>query len=104
MIKATRVQQIAITDIDRTYRGDVGCACGCGGDYFDVTNNEHLAEINKHLNYINQRLQRALPFGCGVEVTNPADTKATRIYLKEGVVIYKDGWNNLIQITEKVGE
>ena len=104
MITATRVQEIALTDIDRTYRGDVGCACGCGGDYFDVTNDEHIAEIKKHLKYINQRLKDALPFGSGIEVTNPAYTKATRVYLKEGTVIYKDGWNNLIRITEKAGE
>jgi hypothetical protein len=99
-MKVTRVDKITIEDVERTYRGDLGCACGCGGDYFDTDNEEHKAEIEKHIKYVNSRIKEMGSFGNGVEVTNPSYTKATRLYFKEGVRVYKTMFNSIEMIKE----
>ena len=99
-MKVTRVEKITIEDVERTYRGDLGCACGCGGDYFDTSNEEHKAEIEKHIKYVNSRIKEMGSFGNGVEVTNPSYTKATRLYFKEGVRVYKTMFDSIEMITE----
>lgn len=100
-MKVTRVDKITIEDVERTYRGDLGCACGCGGDYFETNNEEHKAEIEKHIKYVNSRIKEMGSFGNGVEVTNPSYTKATRLYFKEGVRVYKTMFNSIEMITEE---
>lgn len=86
---ATDVKEIAFEDIAKTYRGDVGCACGCGGDYMDPANDEDAANILKHFKYINRGIKTNNDglefFGCGVEVSNPSYTQVTRIYFKDGI-------------------
>lgn len=86
---ATDVTEIALEDIKQTYRGDVGCACGCGGDYMYPANEEDAPNIFKHLKYINRGIKsenKGLEFfGSGVEVSNPSYTKVTRIYFKDGI-------------------
>ena len=103
-LEVKRIDKITIEDIDRTYRGKVGCACGCGGEYYDFDNAEHVDEINKHIKYINSKLAEAGFFGTGVELSNPAYTKVTRLYFKEGVRFYKDDYNSVDRITVKDGE
>lgn len=99
-MKVTRLEKITIEDVERTYRGDLGCACGCGGDYFDTDNEGHKAEIEKHIKYVNSRIKEMESFGNGVEVTNPSYTKATRLYFKEGVRVYKTMFNTIEMIKE----
>ena len=99
-MKVTRIEKITIEDVERTYRGDLGCACGCGGDYFDTDNEEHKAEIEKHIKYVNSRINEMGSFGNGVEVTNPSYTKATRLYFKDGVRVYKTMFDSIEMIKE----
>ena len=87
----------------RTIAPTLGCspsACGCGGDYFESDNEEHKAEIEKHIKYVNSRIKEMESFGNGVEATNPSYTKATRLYFKEGVRVYKTMFNSIEMIKE----
>jgi hypothetical protein len=90
--EATTVEAIDPADIDRTYRGKTGCACGCGGDYFDAVNAEHAAQITKHSKYIFSGIKNKKEgiefFGCGVELASPSYTTVTRIYFKDGIEYY----------------
>lgn len=92
--------EIKLKDIEKTYRGKTGCACGCGGEYYDETdgaNNEAVTqEIVKQIKYVNKNIDRARLFYWGrnnevnsrwagkvmLEVENPSGTQVTRLYLK----------------------
>lgn len=89
----TRIEKISIDDIAESYRGKTGCACGCGGIYFEIAE-QQLDEITKHIKYVNKNIANATFFGNGVEVTNPSYTSATRLYFKEGVLMYRGGFAN----------
>ena len=84
-ITTTLVTKISMADIETTYNGEQGCACGCGGDYFTPAENLEIA--TKRLNKINARLK-----------SKPSDvenghsylslegaTRATRVYLIKGI-------------------
>lgn len=90
-LNVTRIEKITIDDIEQTYRGKVGCACGCGGNYYE-TKEQQLDEINKHIKYVNKNLRNAIFFGSGVEVSNPAYTQVTRLYFNDGTLMYKGGF------------
>jgi len=85
-----------LADVARTYRGATGCACGCGGDYFDVYDSANDAENNKRIKYVLRGIKegRAEFFGNGVEVANPAYTRVTRLYFVEGVWYDQNKWLN----------
>ena len=97
--EATTVEAIDPSDIDRTYRGKTGCACGCGGDYFDVINAEHSAEVAKHTKHIVSGIKNNKKglefFGCGVELASPSYTTVTRIYFKDGVEYFQLAWGRI---------
>lgn len=86
---ATDVTAIDFADVEKTYRGKTGCACGCGGDYTDIFNEEDSANVIKHFKYINAGIKKGNAglefFGNGVEVSNPSYTSVTRIYFVSGV-------------------
>ena len=48
----TAVTEVALVDVDRTYRGDTGCACGCGGEYYDINDTQNEAEVNRRIKYV----------------------------------------------------
>lgn len=81
------VENILAIDIDRTYRGATGCACGCGGNYYDATDEKNAAEVARRIKYVLRGIKngKAEFFGNGVEVANPSYTRVTRIYFKDGV-------------------
>ena len=76
---------IKLEEVARTYSGETGCACGCGGDYTDE--NEVSATVTKRLNKINKGILegRAEFFGNGVEVANASYTRCVRIYFVDGI-------------------
>jgi hypothetical protein len=81
----TIVTKISIEDIEKTYNGEQGCACGCGGDY--MYTNETPATAAKHIAKINARLKSN-----SSDVENGGNyfsiegvTRATRIYFKDGI-------------------
>jgi hypothetical protein len=83
----TAVTEVALVDVDRTYRGDTGCACGCGGEYYDINDAQNEAEVNRRIKYVLRGIRegKAEFFGNGVEVANPSYTKVTRLYFKDGI-------------------
>lgn len=83
----TTVTEIAMSDIDRTYRGDTGCACGCGGNYYDINDVQNQDEVNRRIKYVLRGIRdgKAEFFGNGVEVANPSYTRVTRLYFKDGI-------------------
>ena len=90
MYEVTDITEISFEDIKQSYRGNLGCACGCNGDYFYPSNEEQIAEVKKHLNYINRAIKNGSKiefFGSGVEVIRPSETSVTRLYFKEGIDI-----------------
>lgn len=78
---------IALVDLDKTYRGNTGCACGCGGEYYDINDAQNKAEVNRRIKYVLRGIRegKAEFFGNGVEVANPSYTKVTRLYFKDGI-------------------
>jgi hypothetical protein len=76
---------IKFEEVEQTYNGDTGCACGCGGDYTKANDNVTLTK--KRLTIINKAIieGRAEFFGNGVEVANESYTRVTRIYFVDGV-------------------
>jgi hypothetical protein len=105
---ATNVTTIDFADIKSTYNGKTGCACGCGGNYFETEFAEN-AEVNtKHYKSIISAIKNNKAtlefFGCGVEVANPSYTKVTRIYFKDGVEYYQLYSGRIERrVTEKAG-
>ena len=83
----TAVTEVALVDVDRTYRGDTGCACGCGGEYYDINDAQNEAEVNRRIKYVLRGIRegKAEFFGNGIEVANPSYTKVTRLYFKDGI-------------------
>ena len=83
----TIVTELLATDFDKTYRGDVGCACGCGGNYYDIDDATQAAEVNRRVKYVLRGVANgeAQFFSSGVEVYNPSETKVTRLYFVDGV-------------------
>lgn len=86
-ITSENVETISALDIEKTYRGKTGCACGCGGDYIYFGDTDSVTKILKHYNYIVRGIKqgKALFFGNGVEVENPSGTSVTRIYFSKGI-------------------
>jgi hypothetical protein len=76
---------IKLEEVERTYNGETGCACGCGGDYTEA--NENVSLTKKRLSIVNKAIieGRAEFFGSGVEVTNKDYTRVTRIYFVDGI-------------------
>jgi len=84
--------EIKLDQIDKTYRGRTGCACGCGGEYYDLNGQNIDAEqvskeIKKHIKHINKNSERAEMYilmdnQVCIELENPSGTSVTRIYLK----------------------
>ena len=87
--EATWVESIDPADINNSYRGKTGCACGCNGDYFYTEKAEDAAEIAKHFKHISGGIKNRKKglefFGSGVELASPSYTTVTRIYFKDGV-------------------
>jgi len=83
----TAVTEVALVDVEKTYRGDTGCACGCGGEYYDIDDTQNEAEVNRRIKYVLRGIRegKAEFFGNGVEVANPSYTKVTRLYFKDGI-------------------
>lgn len=83
----TAVTEVALVDVEKTYRGDTGCACGCGGEYYDIDDAQNEAEVNRRIKYVLRGIRegKAEFFGNGVEVANPSYTKVTRLYFKDGI-------------------
>ena len=83
----TDVTEITLEDVKNSYRGNLGCACGCNGNYFYSENAEQLDEVKKHLKYINRAIAKgdAEFFGSGIEVIRPSGTSVTRIYFDSGI-------------------
>jgi len=98
----TIVTKISIEDIEKTYNGEQGCACGCGGDY--MYTNETPATAAKHIAKINARLKSNSSDveNGGNYISIEGATRATRIYLKDGIRFnFKDGQ---IARTETIAE
>jgi len=90
MTTQSDITEISFEDIKQSYRGNLGCACGCNGNYFYPENEEQIAEVKKHLNYINRAIKNGSKiefFGSGVEVIRPSETSVTRIYFNDGIDI-----------------
>jgi hypothetical protein len=79
---------IKLEDVERTYNGRTGCACGCGGTYTEE--NVICTTTKKRVNFVNRNLDRLEDFGFCVEVVTPNTNpdgefdRVTRIYLKKG--------------------
>ena len=89
MTTQSDITEISFEDIKQSYRGNLGCACGCNGDYFYPTNEDQVEEVKKHLKYINRAIAKGRFefFGSGIEVLRPSLTSVTRIYFKDGIDI-----------------
>jgi hypothetical protein len=102
---STLVTKISIDDINCTYYGEQGCACGCGGEYQHPENGgDELATALKHLAEINARLKSnaATVQQASSYFSIEGATRATRIYFKNGIhYAIKDG--NLFR-TETIAE
>lgn len=93
MTKTTTVKNIKyidatfINDIRKTYRGDLGCACGCGGNYYDADDVSNAQEVSRRIKYVLRGIAqgKAEFFDNGVEVANPSYTRVTRLYFKDGI-------------------
>jgi len=81
---------IKISDVEKTYNGATGCACGCGGDYSEASNTR---VTTKRVNLINKAIiaGKAEFFGNGVEAANEDHTRVIRVYFIDGVT--KNGKN-----------
>ena len=82
---------IKLEEVARTYSGETGCACGCGGEY--TNEGEISATVTKRLNKINKGILegRAEFFGSGVEVANESGTRCVRVYFVGGTYNNKAG-------------
>ena len=97
----TTVTKIAIEDIETTYNGEQGCACGCGGDY--ATPADNLEVATKRLGRINARLKSKhsdVDAG-GNYFSLEGDTRATRVYFHNNIS-YKKSWDGALIRVERV--
>jgi len=81
--------EIKIDQVEKTYRGKTGCACGCGGEYYYTGSSDEVAtkEVIKHIKHINKNSERVTTWvGFSnqliLELENPSGTSVTRVYLK----------------------
>jgi len=79
-------QVLKMENVTRTYNGQDGCSCGCGGTYADA--GTRAAKLR--LNYINRNLGNPRMivdvFFTGetcYEFANEAGTRLTRVYVQE---------------------
>lgn len=79
------IAEILFEQVDTTYYGADGCACGCRGKYVSAKKNPVTAR--KRLAFVNHNLHKAHFFGNGVEVAN-SDTRVTRVYFVDGITRY----------------
>ena len=72
-------------NVTRTYSGETGCACGCGGTY---TDKYAKGTATKRINFVNKNLSIAKIYDLGdefcYEVYNAKGTRLTRVYVKAG--------------------
>jgi hypothetical protein len=93
------INKITMEQIEMSYRGKSGCACGCGGDYLYIEVAANEKEIAKHINYINNNLMDANFFGTGVEVYAPNGNTVTRLYFTEDTLWFKTD-TSVIKVSE----
>lgn len=71
-------------DINQTYNGKTGCACGCAGDY--TNEGDTTTKVLKRMAFIEKNIHRAIVDYCSDEtiysVENAEGTCVTRIYVK----------------------
>ena len=97
---STIVSKIAVEDVETTYSGKQGCACGCGGDYYSFE--ENLVIATKRLQKINARLKNN-PLQVEVDwsyVSIEGINTATRIYLKKHITYQRASDGALIRVEE----
>lgn len=104
---ATIVTTIDFADVEKTYRGKTGCACGCGGAYLYTQYAENAENNAKHFKSIISAIKNNKAtlefFGCGVEVANPSYTTVTRLYFKDGIEYYNSYTGIERRLTTKEG-
>lgn len=101
---STIVTKISIEDIEKSYNGNQGCACGCNGEY--IYANENLELVAKHLAKINARL-KSNPMGVDAEYNYASiegATRATRVYFKKGVSYSYGFFSKELERTETIAE
>lgn len=88
------VETIDINDIEQTYIGKSGCACGCNGDYTKAEDNMSLTQrrLNKILTNIDDSNAVEM-FNSGAEWHNEDESRVTRIYFNDGVTYEKERWS-----------
>ena len=101
---STIVSKIAVEDVETTYSGKQGCACGCGGDYYSFEENLDwkLVIATKRLQKINARLKNN-PSQVEVDwsyVSIEGINTATRIYLKKHITYQRADDGALIRVEE----
>ena len=97
---STIVSKIAVEDVETTYSGKQGCACGCDGDYYSFEENPVIA--TKRLQKINARLKNN-PSQVEVDysyVSIEGINTATRIYLKKHITYQRAYDGALIRMEE----
>jgi hypothetical protein len=74
-------------ELEKTYNGGLGCACGCGGTYTEA--GEVSATSIRRLNLINKAIANGEQVGfldAGdrhiYELVNPLGTRVTRVYVR----------------------
>ena len=68
------LELIKITDVEKTYNGETGCACGCGGSYAYPTEKD-LATVVRRVNLINKAIE--------------SDPTSVEVDAHRGTVIYE---------------
>lgn len=65
-MKTQTTYMLEATDVYSAYRGKEGCACGCGGNYYDA---EDDLKLNQLVRKINLNIGQVTIFkGCGNDV------------------------------------
>ena len=79
------MSEFKFANVTRTYNGDTGCACGCGGDYTEA--GDTSTKVLKRMNFIQKNIGKAQVDVWTDEmcysVENAAGTRVTRVYLKK---------------------
>jgi len=80
---------IKMQDVNETYRGKTGCACGCGGDY--ATTEENANSVKRRVNFINKNIGSpslivdTYEDETIYELENASGSRVTRVYVKTEV-------------------